>query len=53
MTDIQARPDDNGTEETLFYHEAALNATWTGTRLNDLAFRRFVGVRGSGVRFGG
>ncbi len=33
MSEIQATHDDSATEETLFYHEAALNATWTGSRL--------------------
>ncbi len=33
MSETQARPDDRAAEETLFYHEAALNAAWTGSRL--------------------
>ncbi len=38
MSDIQARPgdtaaNDRAEEEALFYHEAALNAAWTGSRL--------------------
>jgi heme/copper-type cytochrome/quinol oxidase subunit 3 len=33
MSEVQARPDDRASEEKLFYHEAALNAAWTGSRL--------------------
>jgi heme/copper-type cytochrome/quinol oxidase subunit 3 len=33
MSETQTRPDDPAAEETLFYHEAALNAAWTGSRL--------------------
>jgi heme/copper-type cytochrome/quinol oxidase subunit 3 len=40
MSDVQARPGDRASEEKLFYHEAALNAAWTGSRLlmGSLAF---------------
>jgi hypothetical protein len=33
MNDIQALPGDSATEEECFYHEASLNAAWTGSRL--------------------
>jgi heme/copper-type cytochrome/quinol oxidase subunit 3 len=33
MSGIQAVPDHSAAEEELFYHEASLNAAWTGSRL--------------------
>ena len=33
MIEIQAATDVSATQEDLFYHEASLNAAWTGSRL--------------------